>query len=266
MNEEVRQFTADDDDELTLVAPRFDEEETLVARRVVPLGAAEVGGRGAPRAAAPVPERRPRRGLMLALAFASALGGGVLGGAGLYLYQSRASSNPPPAPDATGGANAPAQVTQPAQAAPQPAPTAEDVNVSTRPAEQQHDAAPDDGAAQAAPPADGPNAEGKAGANQAEEGPASDGRDTSGVDAAVGARKRGKKGEHDEETQPPRSGADPGRQLSRDGGDAAPGDGAPRRADTIFERPRRAAQRDRARGERPRTADSIRAIFEGQPR
>lgn len=263
MNEEVQQLTADDDDELTLVAPRFDEEETLVARRVVPLGAVEVGGRGATLTAAPVSARRPRRGRLLALAFASALGGGVLGGAGLYLYQSRASSNPSSAPDR---ANAPAQVTQPAQAAPQPSPTDEAVNDSARPAEQQHDAALDGGAAQAAPPADGLKAEGKAGADQAEEGPASDGRDASGVDARGGARKRGKKGEHDEEIQPPRSGADSGRQLSRDGGDAAPGGRAPRRADTIFERPRRAAERDRARRERPRPVDSIRAIFEGQPR
>src|SRR5205085_9587280 len=81
MTEEVERLTVDDD-EVTLVAPRFDEEETLVARRVVPLEAVGGAARAATRAAAPVPARQPRRSRVLALAFASALGGGVLGGGG----------------------------------------------------------------------------------------------------------------------------------------------------------------------------------------
>ena len=243
MTEEVERLTVDDD-EVTLVAPRFDEEETLVARRVVPLEAVGGAARAATRAAAPVPARQPRRSRVLALAFASALGGGVLGGAGLYLYQSRASSNPSPAAKASERADAPAEVAQPEQAAPQPSPAADALNDSRRPAGQQHDAAAGGGESQAAP--------------HAVESKAEDG---------AGARKRGKKGGHDEETQRPRSrakSADSDQQLSRDDDDA-PGARAPRRADAIFERPRRAAERDRARRERSHPVDSIRGIFEGQP-
>src|SRR5215210_3155484 len=92
-------------EETTLVAPRFDDEETLVARPVVPLDAgapvvpARVGT--SPR---PAHEYRspyaPRRSLTLALVLVSVLVGGVLGGAGLYLYQ-RQSQDPAVSPSAT---------------------------------------------------------------------------------------------------------------------------------------------------------------------
>ena len=47
--QEPHQPLTDEDDEVTLVAPRFDDEETIVARRVVPL---EEVGRDAPAVAA----------------------------------------------------------------------------------------------------------------------------------------------------------------------------------------------------------------------
>src|SRR5437660_59744 len=93
--QEPHQPLTDEDDEVTLVAPRFDDEETIVARRVVPL---EEVGRDAPAfaAARARPNSRPpletRRPWLLALVFVSSLvGGGVLGGAGFYFYQRSAA-------------------------------------------------------------------------------------------------------------------------------------------------------------------------------
>src|SRR5947209_6396807 len=106
------------DEEETLVTPRFDDEETIVARRVVPLE--EVTQVAAsPKAFARRYTRLPsatRRTWALALVFVSALAGGVLGGAGLYFYQSRALAHATNAP-AQQQANAPANATA---TAPQP--------------------------------------------------------------------------------------------------------------------------------------------------
>src|ERR1044071_3300518 len=85
-------------EETTLVAPRFDDEETLVARPVVPLDA-DAHAVKPPVRTAPRPAREyrspraPRRSWTLALVLVSVLIGGVLGGAGLYLYQ-RQSHDP----------------------------------------------------------------------------------------------------------------------------------------------------------------------------
>lgn len=259
MIEEPQQFTVADEEE-TLVTPRFDDEETIVARRVVPLDAIEEGAHEAPPDAAPVHTQPPRRPRVLALALASALVGSVLGGAGLYFYQSRSSSNLSPAATVPERADAPAQVAQPApaaQSAGDPAASAE-----------QHDAAADESGPQGA---DGSKVEDSAGAKEAGQSPDADVRDVSGEDAPVGALKRGKKGEHDEEAR--RLGrrvqrADSERETSpseTDATDAASGDRHARRVDTIFSRPRRASERDHARRERPHSVDSIRGIFEGQP-
>ncbi len=128
--QDPHQFLPTDEEE-TLVSPRFDDEETVVARRVVPLG--EVGRAepvetppAAVASAYPPEPRVARRSWPLALAVASALVGAVLGGTGLYLYQSRASShaaNAPAAQQPVAPSNAPAASSQPT-----PAPTLEVVN------------------------------------------------------------------------------------------------------------------------------------------
>src|SRR5256885_6641194 len=93
--QEPHQYLLDDDeDEVTLVAPRFDDEETIVARRVVPL---EEVGHAAHAVADARPPSATRRPWVLALVFVSSLvGGGVLGGAGFYFYQRRAAARPVP--------------------------------------------------------------------------------------------------------------------------------------------------------------------------
>src|SRR5438105_4146546 len=91
--QEPHQPLTDEDDEVTLVAPRFDDEETIVARRVVPLEEVErdapaaTAARARPHSRTPYAQRRP---WLLAFVFASSLvGGGVIGGAGLHFYQRR---------------------------------------------------------------------------------------------------------------------------------------------------------------------------------
>jgi hypothetical protein len=220
-------------EETTLVAPRFDDEETLVARPVVPLGAA------AP--AAPEPPRRdahdyrrpyaPRRTWTLGLVLVSVLIGGVLGGAGLYLYQ-RQSQDP---------AVSPAAATRPAahaDAAPaeaqQAAPDAEPSPRQTEPSP----AAPN--AEETAPPASDEEAPA---AREPESVPAADRRTA----PAEGTPKRGKKGERDEELER--------RASPRPDGNVA------RTDDSIFDRPRRVTRRARANDD----LDRLRRIFEGTP-
>lgn len=71
--EETQEFyPAADESETTLVTPRFDEDETITARPVVPLA-------GNPY--------RSRRAWMLPLILASALVGGLISALGLYFYQ-----------------------------------------------------------------------------------------------------------------------------------------------------------------------------------
>ncbi|HEX3560930.1 MAG TPA: hypothetical protein VHU19_17135 [Pyrinomonadaceae bacterium] len=253
--EELQQSTIADEEE-TLVAPRFDEEETLVARRVVPLRVVEARAHGAMPEAPPVHTPPPRRPRVLALALASALVGGIAGGAGLYLYQSRSSANPSPAANAPEHANAPAELAQPAQPSPQPAPTAETAGNSAAPAEQS-DAAADESGPQVA---DGSKIEDRAGAEETVQSPAA----VRGEDAR-GTLKHGKKGQHEEIGRLGRR-ADSDRQPSFDGSeDEAYGDSQHHHVDTIFGRPRRTSERDHARRERPHSVDSIRGIFEGQP-
>ncbi|HEX8190570.1 MAG TPA: hypothetical protein VF586_19580 [Pyrinomonadaceae bacterium] len=242
-------------EETTLVAPRFDDEETLVARPVVPLeeGAAEA----APELPAVAPTARPARGYRgpfaprrswtLALVLVSVLIGGVLGGAGLYLYQ-RQSQDPAVSPDAMTRPAAPADATQ------APAPQAEE-----------RQAAPN-----AEPPAEPPTTSAAATAPAEEAPAAAPARAPESLPAAAerrpapsdGTPKRGKKGDRDEEIER--------RDTSRPGGNIARAvEPEARQVDTIFYRQRRAErQAERRAARRARREDDVnrlRRIFEGTP-
>lgn len=248
------------DEETTLVAPRFDEEETLVARPVVPLGADAHAPAPAQTPARPAPEARrtfaPRRSGILALALASILIGGVLGGAGLYLYQ-RQSQDPAVSP----AAMAPEPLAAPADAAQAP-----DVSAESQPA-----------APHAEPPApqtEAPSAASNAAkpatpAPDAEVPAASPARKPESVSVAErrtapseGTPRRIKKDERDEEIER-RPAPRPDDNLARDEAPEA------RRVDTIFYRQRRAerqAERRAARrARRNDDVDRLRRIFEGTP-
>ena len=225
-------------EETTLVAPRFDDEETLVARPVVPLEG-DVSLPAHEHPAAPDYRRRlaPRRPGMLALALASVLIGGVLGGAGLYLYQRQSQ-------DSTA-------TTQ------QPIAPADEGQTTTPPAE------PPARPAEASAATAAPNAEEPPPPAHVEEVPAAPpAREPEGVTAAErrtapvegGTPKRGKKGQRDEEVArhaTPRPDANLARADEREA----------RRVDSIFYRPRRAARRAR----RDDDVDRLRRIFEGTP-
>jgi hypothetical protein len=263
--QEPHQLLPIDEDE-TLVTPRFDDEETVVARRVVPLESVAHDRPAAPppskALARPIMRLRfaPRRTWALALVAASTLVGGVLGGAGLYFYQSRASAHATPAaaqPQSNVTTSAPATLPQPT-----PAPTAEVVNdQAIAPSDSKDSEVRTDGA-------DGAKAEERAVPKDSANAPEAEQRKASDEGEQGGSPKRGKKGAHDEEVRregrrAKRSDADG--ELSRaNTDDSADDNGEPvaRHVDTlIFERPRRAARRDHARHE----ADRLRRIFEGQP-
>ena len=239
-------------EEATLVTPRFDDEETLVARHVVPLGAEAPAPPVKPRAASTPPAYAPRpfarRTWVLALVLVSVLVGGVLGGAGLYLYQRQ--SNDAASASAT-QAETPVETRQ---QQPAPAPTAE-VSDAPQPEAPATDAPAESAADETAPPTREP-----------ESAPAAE-RDTPGAGGNAGTRKRGKKGEHDEEIERSR------RRESRpdaDGPTARADDSGARearRVDSIFYRPRRAERRAarRARREAAGDTDRLRRIFEGTP-
>ena len=223
-----------EDPEATLVTPRFGEEETVLAQPVVPL--ADVGpGAGADEAApvhAPTPAA-PRRSWLLVLVLVSAFAGSVIGGAGLYLYQKgrRAPQQPPAETTTEQQPAAPAETSQAAFAEPSPEAPAE----------------------AAEPPA--PDAETEAKEERLAPKPAPEVKPAADRQPAPDAtRKRGKKGEHEND--------------ARDEDD----DGlAARRVDSIIyptrREQRRAERRAARRAERQqsRVVDRVRGIFEGQP-
>lgn len=246
-------------EERTLVAPRFDDEETLVARPVVPL---ENGA----HIDAPVPPARgynssfaARRPWSLALMLVSVLIGGVLGGAGLYLYQ-RQSQDPAVSPAATTTAEPPATPADAAQApaapaeVPQAAPNAE---AQVRQTEPPPDAATN--ATEPAAPAPVEEAPAATRARAPESVPAAERRT---APPSEGTPRRGKKGERDEEVER-RAPARPEGNIARDDQPEA------RQVDTIFYRQRRAERRaERRAARRARRADDadrLRRIFEGPP-
>jgi hypothetical protein len=255
---------ADSGEEATLVAPRFDDEETLVARPVVPLDP-ETAEMHAPApepyatttAASPAYARRspvPRRSWVLALVLTSVLVGGVLGGAGLYIYQrqsqdDRAVANPQA--EILTETPAESQTQQPA-----PAPAAEASN-APQPEAPATVAAPTD-AVEAAPEAVEDETVTAPPAREPETEPAAARRDDAEAGRDTGTRKRGKKGEHDEAPAPRRP-------VARAEADNDPPREA-RRVDTIFYRERRAMRRERARARRDGgDVDRLRRIFEGTP-
>ncbi|HEX7956004.1 MAG TPA: hypothetical protein VF508_03625, partial [Pyrinomonadaceae bacterium] len=178
-------------EEATLVAPRFDDEETLVARPVVPFGEAGVAEAPAPavvpaagaawRSAYARLPFKPRRSWLLALMLVSVLIGGVLGGAGLYLYQRQTEDGGAPPQAEAQPEQQQQQAVAPAPAeAPQPEPQPQPDAAATAPAAEADTAEPE-----AAP------------AREPENVPAAGRRDADETEG--GALKRGKKGARDEE-------------------------------------------------------------------
>jgi hypothetical protein len=242
-------------EESTLVAPRFDDEETLVARPVVPLGAE--GAEAAPETqpAHDYPRRyAPRRSGMLALALVSVLVGGVLGGAGLYLYQRQSqetavSPNPATQPEA------------PNEAAQAP-PAAESRDTAQPEAQPQPPVTLDASApnvAEAAPPTPDAESPAAAPARESESVHAAERRPTP---SDAGTPKRGKKGDRDADIER-RPTTPPAGNIARADEPVA------RQVDTIFYRQRRAerqAERRAARrARRGEDVDRLRRIFEGAP-
>lgn len=240
-------------EETTLVSPRFDDEETLVARPVVPFE------NGAPE---PAPARgrhsalAPRRSGMLALALVSVLVGGVLGGAGLYLYQRQShattTEEQPAAPADDAAAQAPSAPAENQPAAtnvePQTGQTEPPTAAAAPDAEEPALHAPDEEVPAAAP------------AREPESVPAAERRTTT---PAEGTPKRGKKGDRDEKPERRATSQPAGGNVARDEEPEA------RQVDTIFYRQRRAErQAERRAARRARRADNVdrlRRIFEGAP-
>ena len=264
MRETKRTF-ADDEGEETMVAPRFDDEETMVARPAVPFE--EVTD--APAAAAPVPTSTavapppyssqrgaPRRSLVAALVLVSALVGSVLGVAGLYFYQNRKSADAPAA-EQRQQAEAPA-----AQATTETISESKGVEASApAPAEPP---APAPAASEPDADADDTDAAKDKDSDEADAGPVAGRRGDSEDRAPVATPKRGKKGARDEEIQSARRAPrydEDSRPVVRD---EVSDDGdrrQARRVGVITYRPRRV----RARRDRDDSPDRLRRIFEGQP-
>jgi hypothetical protein len=269
--EETKRTFADDEGEETMVAPRFDDEETVLARPVVPLeevgDAPAVSPVGTSAAAVSVPlysrlRGAPRRSLVAALVLISALGGSVLGVGGLYLYQkhraadanaaqqqqAEAPAAQPTVQTATESlqqeASAPAQVSTPAPAASEPDARASEDSDSSKETERE----------------EARNNREAAGNNKDDS--AAERRNASDDTDSARAVKRGKKGARVEEIErvsnrAPRYDEDD-RPVVRDNDDDTR---EARRVGVITYRPRRARQRRGAYD----TPDRLRRIFEGQP-
>lgn len=269
--EETKRTFPDDEGEETMVAPRFDDEETVLARPVVPLE--EVGG--APASAASKASTtgapslysrtrvKPRRSLVAALVLVSALVGSVLGVAGLHFYQKQKRADEPE-PRQQQQAEAPAA--QPttetvseskSSETSAPAPTAE----PSAPAPEAAEADDDD-----AHTAKGKDKDKDRDSDEADASPVAERRNASEDREPATTPKRGKKGARDEEIhrdarRAPRYDED-SRPVERDDDDdSADGRREARRVGVITYRPRRV----RPRRDRDDGPDRLRRIFEGQP-
>jgi hypothetical protein len=258
MKETDRTLNADEGEE-TMVAPRFDDEETMVARPVVPL---EEVGSDAPRVAraklSTYLRTPPRRTLVAALVLVSALAGGILGGAALYLYQKHRSDNAP-ATEQQQQADAPASQPTPE---PTPEPTTRETAATAQPSAD-------------APAATGPVARADNDASdsardrdkeEAAAAPVAERRSSPPAEPApVVTPKHGKRGERDEEPERVErrarrdSEGDDERQARADERENGPREA--RRVGVITYRPRRVRERRGPYGD----GDRLRRIFEGQP-
>lgn len=243
-------------DDETLVTPRFDEEETVLAQPVVRLDAAEDLPPGEPAVAAAhsyVPRAHgSRRPWPLAVILVSALVGSVIGGTGLYFFQKhrRAEAAQP-------AATTPAEATQPA-----PAPAAEQASAPVE--ETQPAPAPSVEEAAAVEPIPEPvEDEDEDDARKADPAP----EPARNVPVREEEPRRGKKGDRDDAVER--------RERNRSSDDDAPAArNEARRVDAIVyptrreeRRAQRQAERRARRAERQadRQADRLRAIFEGEP-
>ena len=225
----------EDDGGETLVTPRFDEEETVLAQPVVPLEA-DAAHAPAPTAYAPR-SRAGRSPWPLALVLVSALAGSVVGGTALYLFQKHRRAS----------AVAPAPVPAPA-----PSPTAEQSAEVMEPVETEP------AVVEAEPLEETAREDEAKSRDEVERVPAPPA-------ASASTPKRGKKAEH--ENVAPRPRRDDSRTSDGDGREA-------RRVDSITYPTRREELREERRAQRraerrerraARNVDRVRAIFEGQP-
>jgi hypothetical protein len=267
MMEEMNRTFADDEGDETMVTPRFDNEETVLARPVVPF---EEVGDAAPapppvappsNAAQPLHTRlraAPRRSLVAVLVLVSVLAGSVLGVGGLYFYQKHRNADATPAaeqqqqqadvtaPAAQPTAEAGAQsrgTSAPATEPSAPVPVASEPEVS---ANDEADSAKDKGS------------EKDKNSEKTDDSPVVERRNVSESRDPVAAPKRGKKGERDEEIQ--RETRRSNRDDDEDRAIRADDDRREaRRVGVITYRPRR------ARRDNYGTPDRLRRIFEGQP-
>ena len=243
------------DPEETLVTPRFDEVETVQAQPVVRLADVPPGSPTRPR-----PGARRRSSWPLALILTSALVGSVAGGAGLYLYQRRATDETPRAAEPAPTPSA-AEATQIAPA------TGEAEVTASLPAPEpadEGDRAEVLDTERIELPAPAHRGDDDAKKKESDKAPATEPRKAVERRDDEENRKRGKKGGRDAEAERVAGGEAAAREEYRDG--------EARLADTILYRQRRAERREERREERrarresrPRAVDRVRGIFEGQP-
>jgi len=263
--EETNRTFADEEGDETIIAPRFDDEETVLARRVVPLeevsdahaempvASSATAARSSTVAPAPLYARlrgAPRRSLVAALVLVSALAGSALGVGGLYLYQRQRN-----AAAEQQQAETPAPVAQPTTEAEQQnrdanskaaESTASTPNVPETNAQEEND----DNSADSAKDKD---------SDRDEERPVAERRNSSEDRKSVATPKRGKKGARDEdlEREARRARRDEDQSASDNDDDRREA----RRVGVITYRPRRVNSR---RGPYADT-DRLRRIFEGEP-
>ncbi len=248
---EAQQFFSNTEPDETLVTPRFDENETVQAQPVVPL------------ADVPPADTRSgarRRSWPLALVLVSALVGSVAGGAGLYVYQRRATQD---APSNTEPAPTPASAEAQQPSTP-PGASEETASLPTEPtaSDAEMDAAPQVEASETVEPVTA----------SAPETDAAKKKETE--KASAPAPRKAPEREDDDNRVVNRRGRQGGQEApqqrqTRDDYD----EGGARLSDEIvYPRPRRAERREQRRAERrerranrPRNVDRVRGIFEGQP-
>ena len=264
--ERKKNFSPDEDRDETLVTPRFDRGEAETAQPVVPLavvsGEAETYDLPASRLA---PRVMPLRPWALALILVSALAGGVLGGAGLYVFQKSRQDGAAAAPveqtpKVEEQASAPAVETTPE---PSPTPAEEAAALPVELTEQVAELPVADEEAE-----DRTDADTKREESKREEAAAPAPRERSSpAEAPV---KRGKKGDRDEvdnrgrESRPRRVADEYPREAPSDGDDEDYNDRREaRRVGSIVYGGE--GRRERRRQRRQAGVDRVRGIFEGQP-